>query len=138
MHVVAAMAIAVTLLALAVPADAGSAFLANVGTASASARIDFQITIPRAMSLQIGPTATIPVDANIYDPGGAPPTQGAAGNARRMGMSSAIRLPSGLATTGIGTSGAAVAQVAGRSLPLSLTASNQASRGRVTYTASAP
>ena len=141
MRVVAATVMGIALLALAFAADADSVFLANAGAAPASARIDFQITIPRVMSLQVGPTVTIPADANIHDPGGSPPNQGAVGNVRRMGVASAIRLPNGLATTGIGTSGAAVAQVAGRSLPLSLTASNQAPpglHGRVTYTASAP
>ena len=141
MRVVAPKVLVVVMFALPLPVVAGSDFAAAPRAVPAAARIDFQITIPRVMSLQLGPTVTIPADANIHDPVGSPGAHAAAGNARGTAVATAIRLPTGLATTAVVSSGAAVAQVVGRSLPLSLTAHSPSlhdQHGRVTYTASAP
>jgi hypothetical protein len=51
----------VAVLAAPIGANAESAFVNGVGPLSASARVDFQITIPRFLSLRVG-TAGAPID----------------------------------------------------------------------------
>jgi hypothetical protein len=128
MRVTVSQVFVMAILALPNPAQAGAELAAAGGGVSASARLDFQITIPRVMSLQVGPGLDKPANATISDHG---ETASVPGQPRRSVMATSIRIPNGLVT----------ARVAGHRMALALTAAARGPSGTggpVIYTASVP
>jgi hypothetical protein len=127
MRVTVAQAFVLAILALPLPTEAGSEVAIAGGRLSANVRLDFQISIPRVMSLQVGPGTANPANATISDHGNTAPVPGPT---PRSVTATSIRLPNGLVT----------ARVAGHRMALALTAAPGPSGtgGPVVYTASVP
>ena len=98
---------AAVLLTLVVSAAAESNFVTGAGPSTATARLDFQITIPRILFLQIGtgnyPTNVTTVDLVTFTPTGA-------------------QIASGTAGIGAATNGTVVARIVGNGGTINLTA----------------
>ena len=105
------------LLSLSMPAAAESNYVTSAGPSTATARLDFQITIPRILYLQVGsgayPTTVTSIDMVSFAPTGAQIASGTANiaasangtlNARLVGNGGTISLTAttaGALTTGV-------------------------------------